>query len=246
MKNRLILLASVSFTLLCKIASVEASQPECLATSLKAQYKIVKANNSNVELNLIRNNREVAHQYPQTQITEAWQLNANNQIKPIRFFDQHERAIEYQPGEKIHGRTETDWNYRFQLMNSNMLSQFVNITSQGTGCEQIEYKTFSNEHVELSLVWMPLQQLVKEFRVTDKSSNQQVEHWQLQHVSYEKSQIEQFFSQRYHYNATDFADIGDDHTDPFLTQMLNLGFIEHASSGFYNQNGHAISGSHSH
>ena len=35
------------------------------------------------------------------------------------------------------------------------------------------------------------------------------------------------------YQTTDFADIGDDHTDPFLTDMVHQGFIEHGSDGVY-------------
>ena len=42
------------------------------------------------------------------------------------------------------------------------------------------------------------------------------------------------------------ADIGDDHTDPFLTNMVNQGFIEAGASGFYDQNGNAIGEGHRH
>ncbi|MCG8613437.1 MAG: hypothetical protein MI864_23245, partial [Pseudomonadales bacterium] len=47
------------------------------------------------------------------------------------------------------------------------------------------------------------------------------------------------------YNATDFADIGDNESDPFLVKMINLGYVEHAHSGAYDSAGRAL-GSHNH
>jgi len=53
------------------------------------------------------------------------------------------------------------------------------------------------------------------------------------------------------YQDIDFADVGDSESDPFIAKMINQGFIEHGSSGFYSSEGHAIEaqgghGSHSH
>lgn len=41
--------------------------------------------------------------------------------------------------------------------------------------------------------------------------------------------------------TTDFADIGDNESDPFLMRMINLGFISHGASGFYDASGNMIS-----
>ena len=71
-------------------------------------------------------------------------------------------------------------------------------------------------------------------------------HWQQQSLSHEQADINAFFASRYGYQTTDYADIGDDHTDPFLTNMVHQGFIEAGASGFYNASGEALEGSHLH
>ncbi|MBX2880378.1 MAG: hypothetical protein KTR32_10625 [Granulosicoccus sp.] len=39
----------------------------------------------------------------------------------------------------------------------------------------------------------------------------------------------------------DFADIGDNESDPFLKTMITFGFISHGASGFYDSSGQQIS-----
>ena len=48
------------------------------------------------------------------------------------------------------------------------------------------------------------------------------------------------------YELTDYADIGDNESDPFLAKMINLGFIQDTHPGFYNSQGQAIGGRHQH
>jgi len=65
-------------------------------------------------------------------------------------------------------------------------------------------------------------------------------------VDFKKAQIQQQFALWDAYQTTDYADIGDNEGDPFLAKMINLGFIEHGASGFYDANGKALGGGHSH
>ena len=69
--------------------------------------------------------------------------------------------------------------------------------------------------------------------------------WTLTNADYE-ADVSNFFAKRVDYQATDYADIGDDHTDPFLTKMVTQGFIEAGASGFYDQHGRALKGEHNH
>ena len=116
------------------------------ANHLVAEYQIIKNTKSKnklvnpLQLTLVRKKNEVAHQYPQTGITESWQLNHAGQIKSIRFFDKYERAIEYQPNEKVHGKTESDWSYRNQLISDSLLNKFTTIKISNEGCGRIEKK----------------------------------------------------------------------------------------------------------
>lgn len=215
-------------------------------SKLIAVYEIVNNTDSRdkldpaLQITLVRNGSEVAHQYPQTGITESWQLNQANQIKSTRFFDLHERAIEYQPGEKVHGKSESDWPYRNQLISDSLLKKFTTTTVTNEGCGRLETKTFNSDGLTMEITWFPELSLVNSFSITEKKSDSILESWSLKSLDLSSKQIAPFFKSRYNYFATDYADIGDDHTDPFLTKMMNLGFIEHGASGFYDTNGNPM------
>ncbi|GBL05458.1 hypothetical protein [Glaciecola sp. KUL10] len=246
MKNRIMLITVILFISVCNLATANPVQIACSqADQLIAHYEINRAQQK-VQLNLVRDKHQVAHQYPQTNITEAWELNPSNKIKPTRFFDAHARAIEYQPGESVHGRNESDWSYRYQLMSDKMLTEFKLVEVTGKACDKLQLKEYVDKQVTMKLSWSPATKLIHNFEVINNKTQNTIEKWTLLNTHKNDQQISNFFEQRYAYLSTDFADIGDDHTDPFLTQMLNLGFIEHAHSGFYNQDGHAIRGQHDH
>jgi hypothetical protein len=213
---------------------------------LIAKYQIIKNAMSknklgdSLQLTLVRNKNEVAHQYPQTGITESWQLNHADQIKSIRFFDKHERAIEYQPNERVHGKTESDWSYRNQLISDSLLNKFTTTEISNEGCNRIEKKTYTNHEITMDLTWFSELRIVNTFTIKDTLSGSILESWSLQSVQLRSDQILDFFKSRHSYFSTDFADIGDDHTDPFLTNMMNLGFIEKGASGFYDIQGNPM------
>ena len=112
--------------------------------------------------------------------------------------------------------------------------------SMNEGCGRIETKTFSNDELTMKITWFPELSLINSFAITEKKTDSIVESWSLKSVDLSGEQITPFFKSRYDYFATDYADIGDDHTDPFLTKMMNLGFIEHGASGFYDTNGNPM------
>ena len=109
-----------------------------LKKNLSAQYDIHiqrGQKEKTTSLYLWRENEKVAHVYPATQITESWTLVRDKYIKPTRYFDAHERAIEYQPGETIHGKKEDDFSYRYQLISDKLIASMTLVKSEGTGCE---------------------------------------------------------------------------------------------------------------
>ena len=227
-------------------ASVNAQA--CSAEWLKASYTITHSNadgdSRSARMTLWRKPQTVAHQYPQTQITEAWQAVSNGSLKPTRYFDAHQRAIEYQPNDVIHGKRETDWSYRNQLISDQLLQRMTKVSTTGSGCDRTEKYHLKQQGQTLILTWLPAYRLPQRFERRDESGNQVV--WQQQQSLSEKAAITAFYQQREAYYATDYADIGDDHTDPFLTQMVTQGFIEAGASGFYNSKGEALEGEHGH
>lgn len=232
------------------IISLYASQAfatcDISPTKLTASYQITATDGNKhhtSELVLWRNGKTVAHQYPQTHITESWYLAKNQLIKPTRFFDNEQRAIEYQPGEKVHGKAESDWNYRYKLISDTLLSQLNVQQETGAGCEQTRIYTKSMGDTKIEVRYLTQQNLVSYYS-WQKGSTQEV--WTLQNVTSDTRKINVFFDRRAAYQSTDFADIGDDHSDAFLTKMVTLGFIEKGASGFYDDKGHALDGGHQH
>lgn len=219
-------------------ATTQKGQAACEVSNIYARYAINRPlNNSQVELELIRGKNRVAHHYPQTQITEAWEQNKVGKIKPTRYFDAYARAIEYQPTERVHGKIEKDWSYRYQLLSQSLLEKDAPTKAQSTNCNSEQSITIEQNQTRFEIVFLPNQQLVKEFSIYN-ATNQRIEHWKLKSVSQDKTAVDTFFETRESYKSTDFADIGDDHTDPFLTQMVTVGFIEAGASGFYQADEH--------
>lgn len=214
---------------------------------LRADYQLTFYKNAQLshqsQLILWRQGDTVAHQYPQTDITESWYLLKNQQIKPTRFFDHYQRAIEYQPGEQVHGKSEKDWLYRYQLVSEKLMAQLSLERESGTGCERQQVFSHKTANSNIELTWLPEQQLLSHFR-WQKGEVSEV--WQLVEQNHDEQTIKTFFKKLDQYKSTDYADIGDDHSDPFLTNMVTMGFVEHGASGFYDVNGQAIGGEHNH
>ena len=58
--------------------------------------------------------------------------------------------------------------------------------------------------------------------------------------------IKQKFAVWDRYQTTDYADVGDNESDPMLAKMIKLGFISHGASGFYHADGTQIESGHHH
>ncbi len=242
----LLLSASTLFTSAVTAAtSEEPVQCDAEKNWVKADYTLTETTNNKVRsrsLTLWRKPDVVAHQYPASDITQVWE-HVHERVKQTRFFDAHKRGIEYQPGENIHGRVDNDWEYRNQLVKQAFIDGLEKQDSQGSGCDIRTRYTAGSENGHIELVWANNLQLIVSFTVT---KGEQKMHWQQQSLSHEQAGINAFFASRYGYQTTDYADIGDDHTDPFLTNMVHQGFIEAGASGFYNASGEALEGSHLH
>lgn len=248
MKKLLLFIAAYSLTFTLHAADSHKMCKE-KRNQVKADYAITStwhtANGKNVRssaLSLWRMGNKVAHQYPATQITEVYTLVRNKLIKPIRYFDSHQRAIEYQPGETIHGKRETDFTYRYQLISDTFIDKMTLVGSAGKNCHQTDTYELKTATRTFKLVWRVKQQLIERFDIEQDNMHRT---WTLTNADFD-AKVSSFFAKRATYQSTDYADIGDDHTDPFLTKMVTQGFIEAGSSGFYDQHGNALEGEHNH
>ena len=242
MKTALSLFATMLLTTLTSTGAL-ATQCNLNSKYLKADYTITnthKNKQSSQLLTLWRNNQQVAHQSDVT--TELWQHLANKQIRPIRYFNAQQRGIEYQPSEV---RGIQNWSAKNQLVDNHLIEKMTLKKTQGTGCDEVKNYTYQEGENTYSLAFYSQTQLVKSFTVNN-TKNQTMTLLSLNKVSYNKQQVTSQFAQWDRFQTTDYADIGDNENDPFLAKMINLGFIEHGATGFYNQQGKAIQGGHHH
>lgn len=172
--------------------------------------------------------------------TTWFNLN-NGLVQRTAHFDHFKRSIEYQakPMSVVH------WQQISQMIPNIEIKSLNFSGSQLKGCYHQETYQWENKATSLQgkLVWNADLKLVTELTIRqgDRQS-----HWQLERVEQNKNIIEAEFEQRSAYQATDFADIGDNESDPFLIKMINLGFVEHSSSGIYNTQGENMAIQHNH
>ena len=194
-------------------------------------------------LELWRHQGLVAHVHPQDQVAEIWNRVSDGRVRPIRYFDNDQRAIEYAPEDVNRGKGDHDWQGKNQLFTDAYLATLTLVSEQGSGCERTITYQQNDASGSTTLVWMPEMNLPKSF---ENQSGQRTTRWQLTSMQHDHADIEQVFDVREGYLSTDYADIGDNETDPFFRKLINLGFVSHGSSGFYNAEGEDIGGGHGH
>lgn len=244
----------ISFTLIFIFVCFDVkAEQTCQASEalLGAHYRLV-----NSQINIVT--KEPMNEHKNDKLSSLWRQNQkvltvndeqsitwyklnNNLIQKIAHFDHFQRSIEYQ----AKSISDEHWQQIRQLIPDSKIQPLNLSASKSNGCYQEELYQWENESSNLrgSLRWNADLKLVIELTLTQ--GNQQ-SHWQLEKIELDEKVIESEFSKRANYQTTDFADIGDNESDPFLIKMINLGFIEHGSSGIYNTQGESIAIEHNH
>lgn len=217
---------------------------------LNATYEIAVTSGSEPKNKTVRHltlwrikHNQVIHQFNQQQFSQHWTLQTNNRVKLIKLFDSHQRGIEYSAMD-IKGHQQRDWSEKWQLLSHAELNQMNLVRSyQDPEYGPVEVRNSQFGETALTVEWLPHWQLVKLIQADSPHKN---ERWQLKSISSDEQKIQQQIRIWDNYYLTDYADIGDNESDPFLMQMINLGFVEEAASGFYNDKGQQIKGQHKH
>jgi hypothetical protein len=194
-------------------------------------------------LTVWRLDKHVAHQYLATGITDVWQQVSNGDVRLIRYFDNDQQAIEYQPGEVRVNNIKQHWQEMTQMVSENQLHDMTLINQTGSGCDRVETYQYQDHYRRLVIKWLPEYHLMTSS--TDTAAGK-VSHWEILSFHHDLLKITEAFESRDRYLSTDYADIGDNETNPFLIKMINLGYVSHAHSGFYNTEGHDMGDSHDH
>lgn len=226
----------------------DLSDDSCLADAMGARYEVSQqkagqAESPNRSMTLWRSGALVAHEDPQQGITELWNQVPNGRLRLVRAFDRHDRSVSYEPVDLNAGKGERDWSVKFQLISDDLLKATTVVEEQGAGCERVQHLKASTGDGTLEVEWMPARRLMTRYL---HRSPRGATTWKLVARIDDKDQVHKAVTRRLGYQDTDYADIGDNESDPFLLKMINLGFIEHGSSGMYDTEGHDIGGEHDH
>ncbi|MBO6754433.1 MULTISPECIES: hypothetical protein [Spongiibacter] len=233
----------LSLTLLANPAIAERCNSDA---AIAAHYRITEKQGPQTrqrDLVLWRHDGRIAHQYPQRDITELWEYNTAGHPRLLRSFDAYQRSIEYAPNEIPNAASPDDWSRKQQLIANSQIAAMQQQASRGEGCEQRSDYTLDENGAHSDLQWLPQQRLIAELHY--QRGNYE-EHWTLMSVNRDAKAVAAFFAERDAFQSTDYSDIGDNESDPFLSKMINLGFISHGASGIYNSQGQDIGHGHNH
>lgn len=230
------------FALLLGISGHTLGQCDLPVQQLGAVYRITEqrlatGQTGESQLRLWRRGGQVAYEFPGVGIAEIWSRAPTRGMYLARYFDEHSRAIEYQPGELHYAHPATAWQDKQQLVASAELASMTPVSSGGSGCQVRESYAGKPGARIVALTWLPRLRLPAYMKIATAGG---VQEWQLLETVRSTGRIDEVFTSREHYAATDYADIGDNESDPFLMSMIRLGFIEHGSHGFYDEEGHAL------
>lgn len=225
-----------------------AEQCQKNTDSLGAEYAyskmpINKKSDNKHTMNLWRMENQVAQEYLDTGMTEVWQKLSNGELRLIRYFDHDKQAIEYQPGEVSYHNAKSYWQQLQHMVDDAMLAKMTLTNKVGSGCNYVETYQLNTDKQTLTIDWMPQYHLTKSL---SKVVNGIETNWQLVKLIDQQQKILDTFKIREQYRSTDYADIGDNESDPFLKKMISLGYVEHGPSGFYDADGKDIGEGHAH
>jgi len=218
---------------------------------LGAHYKLV-----NSQVNAVK--RKHANEQETFKLSSLWRMNqkvlsvngdqsttwfklSNDLVQKTAHFDHFQRSIEYQ----AKSMSDDRWQQIRQLIPNSKRQSLRLSGSKFESCYQQELYQWENEASNLhgKLLWNADLQLIIELTITQRGRQN---HWKLEEIVQDAKVIALAFAKREKYQTTDFADIGDNESDPFLIKMINLGFIKHGSSGIYNTEGENMAIEHNH
>jgi hypothetical protein len=176
------------------------------------------------EIVLWRDGRRAAHEYPDSQVVNLWEATRNDRLRLVRYFDEYARGIEYDPAEVAAGDGESAWQLKRQLVPDALLESLEPVSVTGTDCDQSAHYEWQTDGRHYQLDWLRHRQLPASYTLT---SDKVTVSWRLERLISDPAEIRQAFARRDAYQTTDYADIGDNESDPFLQKMINMGFVEH-------------------
>ncbi|MCK8043563.1 hypothetical protein MSG37_01565 [Shewanella sp. 1CM18E] len=212
---------------------------------LRATYSITTSQGGQQSLTLLRSADQVIYQRNDVSF-ELW----NKQGEYVRYFPKQQRSISYRKGDLLSLNMHFDYQQLSQIVAPSTIQQLTAVNStqpaktdqlQAAGnidltCQQVTHYQGALHNQQLKLAW--LSELALPANMIMLQGKQQLN---VQLVELAPLSSAEFAEHIANYRDMDFADVGDNESDPFIAQMIHQGFIQHGSSGFYDSHGNALS-----
>jgi len=203
--------------------------------SFVASYEIRTPKKTTL-MNYYRIGDSVAYEYTNQKMTEVWKKSVNGQAQLVRAFDAYNRSIEYDPIDVKMEHQSSSWDMHKNLATPELFHLDNALVSSKDGCAYQHYK----KRISGKSIIMDFEannQLLLSLEV--KKDNEILYSYKLKNVkSIDKKQ--NHLVSVLSYDSTDFADIGDNESDPFLSRMITLGFITHKEANIIDDKGNAL------
>jgi len=154
---------------------------------------------------------------------------------PYRITDRHHRGVEYDVDASPNAAQA--WQARFQLVDDALLSQLETVEVFGSGCSVTHRLKGQSGNVSYQVLWLPAWQLPVQISSRSRSHYSV---WRLESIDFDVRKISQQAQQRAGYLMTDFADIGDNESDPFFKSMINSGYIAYSANASHQGHSHGL------
>ncbi|WP_299807946.1 hypothetical protein [uncultured Shewanella sp.] len=250
-----------SLIMLCttSLTAANATELDCKdidTDHLSATYTVKHASGQQSTMTLLRNKDKVIYQRSPVSF-EMW----NKQGEYVRYFPNEQRSISYRKGDLLSLNMHFDFEQLNHLVSTSLIDKLTQSEQANQafaderenqiaalGCiDTNRYQTVLH-HSLLKLVWADKIALPVAMDVTmdvamevEQDSNKV----SYQLVALKALSNDDFTSLISGYRDMDFADVGDNESDPFIAKMIHQGFIQHGSTGFYDSQGNQLSGGES-
>ena len=231
----------IAVLILTAFANTSSTMKQSSFQNFEAQYKVWTPKETKT-INYYRYGAKVAYEYPVQGITEVWTQMPNNRATLVRGFDHDKRSIEYDTIDLKMEKKNSTWKQHANIMSPKNF-KFNSVVQQTINdIEVLHYSKKEGSRV-MDMYWDTQRDLLFSFSI--KENNVPLFTYQL--ISVEKKSInDSHVAQVLAYDTTDFADIGDNESDPFFRKMINLGFIAHHEANIIDANGNNLELAHNH
>ncbi|ACJ28082.1 Conserved hypothetical protein [Shewanella piezotolerans WP3] len=208
------------------------------ASHLSARYVVSNSNGGNREITLLRNKQQLIYQH-NPQSFELWDRRGEY----VRYFPNERRSVSYRKGDLL----SLNMHFNFEQLNhlispatiKGLQQRPISKTNLLDTCITQQYSGDQSGH-KLVVSWIDKLALPHSFVVSNANGSMQYQLVELTPFS-----NDEFSALISGYQDIDFADVGDNESDPFIAKMIHQGFIQHGSSGFYDSEGNKLSGGES-